>query len=891
MATRTSRRDHQPLEGGTPRQAFLKDRRRRAAIRRRRRRAVSVLTLVPGLVFALTLVGAPGAPAQKEGLDEIVFEVNTAEDLVPSAADGNPDEVALAACLADDDMYLELLGGPGSTTVGTTAGNVEDNANGQADGAVAKVVEEARKTDPQNVPESVDVPDAEVVEKCSLRMALMASAALSPSSRIGTKPGGNRLVGPVRIEIRELTLGETLTLGPTDESGSGNLAVDAPAPLPPIAGGSVTIDGCAGFPSSTSPCINLDLSLEAVLTTQSEDVPALIAAADETTIKGIAFQGTEHLEYNPAILSPPVVTPNGGKANFIPDSLTVQNSWFGLRVKGDGTAEQDEAPDIGIQLSGIGATVGGTGPGQRNVFTAEEIGVLIAGGQRNQVVGNWFGTDGTGKQKSKLETRGAPVRLTGLGANASEVAGAQGGEDVAYNSLATGNRIEANVIAGSGGYGIDVGGEPMSAGVVGDGEPVGVSQTEIVANRIGLTTAGQPGENEDGGIIVRNGSRATTIGAEGAGNVISHNGGPGVVVQESEKVEVHGTSVLTSGAVFEEGAGSPTTVRFNSGQQNTKQLIDLGGDGRIGNDSDGPSGGIQEPVITGTTSTSASGTAAAGSTVDVYLVPASSVKGNGRGDVESHLATATADGAGQWTAQFPGSTTGERMITATATGAKGTSELAVNSSVPVLVQAQPRRQDPPAPPPADVTAPQITQVLGQSVEDGAVLKVKKPPKQISGELADESGIAEVRVALEVVKLKKKGKGKKSKKAKSKKAKRRAKKGKKAKGKKGKGKGKSKNKCKYFHLGKDRFVKRSCQKPPFKPADIEPTESGAAWEMPLSKKARKRMKPGRYLLHVQTVDTAGNTETQSLPLKVKKKFKGKKGGKKGKKKGKRGKKNR
>lgn len=809
----------------------------RAGMWRTRRRIAIGGALTAALAAGALSFGVAGAggkqPDQKS--TQIVLTVNTTKDLVAEEGKTGADPTSLlAACLRSQDDAAD--GGAMPLSVGSTLGTQEGEIN-----------------------KNPGVPQSDNIRPCSLRMALLAAGALNPVESVSS-PGVTTL--SVKIYVDEKTQGKTLQIDP------GALNPPVRASLPPIRGTNVEIDGCGGATNPPGPCVNLDLrALQAAGNVDPVDgvptaMPGLIAGADQTTIKGFAFQDGR----GPAILMPPFPI-SSGTVPQLPGELTVENSYFGLELgeknaSGSGFVAKDAvAPAVGVQVSGFDAGIA------RNVFAGDgdrdesSVGVLIAGGSRAVVAGNRFGTNASGVADADFGL-GAGVRLTGLyGADASRIArnvneavgesavdtAVESGLMLVAGENTIGGKLEAahaatktacdgtcNVFAGSRVAAIDVGGGPLttSAAIVNtrrQSSNVGVRDTTIASNWIGIDAAGKKGVNKASGILVRNGSSDTTIGGstqDEFGNVISQNQESGVTVMEPNDVAV------------QDGAGLGTQFLRNTGQGNTMLLLDLGGNGKAGNDPEnGPSGGIQAPQITGALPTSVSGTAEPGSTVHVYLAP-----GSRESEIEKFLGEVRATN-GTWSLTIPAS--GGRYVTATATiNGLGTSELAANALVPEPPKPAKPADPPPPPPPPDVTAPVVKTVAGQDPEKGPVVLTPDKLKTLSGQVADESGVARVRIALQVLSLQSARRAHAAKRERI---------------------------CRFVHLSKARLLRRPCSRPPYRTAQLHEAQSGdTAWRLPLSAKVRKRLKAGRYRLLVETTDTNGLATVHRVPVVIKKK---------------------
>jgi len=292
----------------------------------------------------------------------------------------------------------------------------------------------------------------------------------------------------------------------------------------------------------------------------------------------------------------------------------IQGNYLGL--ESDGVTAMGNTR--GVYVVGVsGTTIGGTTPAARNVVSGNAMGIFIDGltlnASNNRVMGNYIGTDAAGT--AAVANTGDGIFLAG--AAPGHAAGNVIGESTA-GSLPSGAR---NVISGNAGDGIQIFGSAASGNT-------------IAGNSIGVNAAGSGAlPNSAIGVNITSGASSNTIGGAPAGqaNTIAYNAGAGVTV----------SSATATG----------NTIRGNSIHDNGGQGIDntSGGNGEPGH---------APPVITATGS--ASGTACASCTVDVYSDSAD----EGR----VYQGSATADGAGNWS--FPGAVVGPN-VTATATNAAG----------------------------------------------------------------------------------------------------------------------------------------------------------------------------------------------------------------------------
>jgi hypothetical protein len=316
-------------------------------------------------------------------------------------------------------------------------------------------------------------------------------------------------------------------------------------------------------------------------------------------------------------------------------------------------------------------------------FPGNGVGISGATATANSVIGCLIGTNGTA--------------IRGNGGHGIEIA-----DSASDNIIGGVDAASRNIISGNERSGIYITGAPNNV---------------ITGNYIGLSASGLAAvANNEAGVTLINGSTGTEIGGdvEGEGNVISANNDSGLVISgatttgntvagnivgldanavgqlgnveqgialfDGASGNIIGGTAIEAGNVIGGNAGAavlvdgPTTlqntIRFNEITGNFGTGIALSNDGNLH---------LAAPVITGLGSVD--GTAVPGSTVDLYA------SSDGQG--ETYLATAVADGNGDFTSPVDVEVAVGLFITATATDASGnTSEFSegffVDLEPPVL---------------------------------------------------------------------------------------------------------------------------------------------------------------------------------------------------------------
>lgn len=386
--------------------------------------------------------------------------------------------------------------------------------------------------------------------------------------------------------------------------------------------------------------------------------------------------------------------------------LTIAGNYIG--VNGSGTAAVLPPQSYGIIVSDEDVLIGGATADARNIISGNTIGGIaltddadgveilnnyigldaagaagipngggISAGGRNHTIGragqgnviaasarlNAFssGSGITTSMRSGGLIEGNLVGLDAAGVNAI------GNENIGIDPFLAANLlIRANVIAASGSHGVLLHGSAsfVATGIV------------IENNRIGVNLAGAPRPNGGAGVAILFGAHDNTIGIGAAGsqgNVIHSNSGAGV--------EVIGT-------------GTGNRIRGNSIDANGALGIELWSVGVTPNDpgdaDTGPNGlqnfpVLEAAVVNGSATTvtgSLNSSANAAFTVDFYASPAADPSGFGEGRTFLGTSNVTTNGAGEATfsVTLPVVPAGN-VVTATATGASGTSEFSAAATV------------------------------------------------------------------------------------------------------------------------------------------------------------------------------------------------------------------
>jgi parallel beta-helix repeat protein len=379
----------------------------------------------------------------------------------------------------------------------------------------------------------------------------------------------------------------------------------------------------------------------------------------------------------------------------------------------------------GIVLCGEGNTVGGSKSGQGNLVGGNIGNGIFVGAGGNVVQGNLIGTDATGAVA-------LPNRVDGIGSRADVFKGA-GFCQQAANGGGSASGTIGGMAAGAGN---------LVSGNLGDGiDLVGASNFTIAGNRIGTSLDGtaalgnkgagvvlgptcddgvctpSTGDQVRGNLVSANGKNGVDvnglgdgtgiiiagnkIGTDGAGHPTFGNGGAGIAIEQHASSDVVGgigpsdanlvAANAGPGILIGAGAGDSSThvvVEGNATFANSGLGIDLAPQGVIdcSTPPPGPNGYAPCPVIAAATTTSVSGTACPGCTVEVFLA-LQGVGDSGHGEGAKLVGRGLAASDGTWSiAVEPGALASGDQATATATTPvgtvpPGTSEFAANVAV------------------------------------------------------------------------------------------------------------------------------------------------------------------------------------------------------------------
>lgn len=466
--------------------------------------------------------------------------------------------------------------------------------------------------------------------------------------------------------LRQAILNANATAGVDTVSfnipGASPFTIALQTPLPTVTE-QIVIDGTSQVGSvAGSPTIVVDGSATAAGSV------GLTLAAPSSFVRGIAISGFPGTGI--------VVEASG---------CTIQGSYVGLP---NGNAES------GIIVENVSnVTIGGTVLGARNVISnngAYGVFLLGAGASNNVVQGNYIGVDANG------------------------AAAAGNGFDGVYVNQGSSNAIVGNVISDNGGAGVYVDQQTATANsirgnfigtdVSGTGELGNTFEGIVIDNAPGNTIGGSVAGSAN--VIANNGAPGITITSpEATGNVVVGNRigtGPGgteprgnafegVYIVDASDNQIGGTAAGEGNTIAFNGAagvyvdlGAGNDILGNSIFSNTGLGIDLDPVGVTPNDNgdaDAGANGLQNrPVIASVMGATVQGTlnstASATFRIEFFANAECDESGTGEGQIFVGATSVTTDANGVATiaGTLSAALAAGQVLTATATGAAGTSE-------------------------------------------------------------------------------------------------------------------------------------------------------------------------------------------------------------------------
>jgi parallel beta-helix repeat protein len=232
-----------------------------------------------------------------------------------------------------------------------------------------------------------------------------------------------------------------------------------------------------------------------------------------------------------------------GGIYFDNSGTVIQGNFIGTDVTG--YFPVPNTTGVCVATSASGNTVGGSGTGQGNLISGNsEDGILITESSTAITVqGNLIGTNATGDGSLGNGWRG--IHITG-GAYSNTI----GGDSTAgEGNLISGNTWDGILIAGS-----------------------GTDGNSVEGNRIGTNAAGDDAIANGGGITIQEGAYSNTIGGDstaGEGNLISGNGGNGILANGCSGTVIRGNFIGTDAAGTTALGNGETGVSIGGGSSGT----------------------------------------------------------------------------------------------------------------------------------------------------------------------------------------------------------------------------------------------------------------------------------------------------------------------------------
>ncbi len=383
-----------------------------------------------------------------------------------------------------------------------------------------------------------------------------------------------------------------------------------------------------------------------------------------------------------------------------PTYNVVEGNYIGLTAAGTKPSPYGNLGEgVEIEECASNNLIGGTDPGARNVVSGnhddgiefDNFGSPAGLICNNTIQGNYVGTDPSGTKNIPNVDAGVKVQngacntlVGGAAPGAANLISGNDSDGVYLKSNPAGTQVIGNIIglAADGSTPLPNGGngvrlfsgarsELIESNTISANSLSGVylqdartNSNTIRGNRIGTTVDGSAARgNQRYGVHLTDGPTGNVVEK----NTIQGNALAGVAVEtvagsgnSTVNNKVTGNAMSGNGGLGVDLLPAPG-VNLQSGSHL---------DPVIGND------GLDYPVITTATTTSAEGTSIPGTVVELFSAAGATGENNGEGAV--YLGSATADGSGAWCLDGL-SVSGSTMVTATATTSAGdTSEFAVD---------------------------------------------------------------------------------------------------------------------------------------------------------------------------------------------------------------------
>jgi trimeric autotransporter adhesin len=353
------------------------------------------------------------------------------------------------------------------------------------------------------------------------------------------------------ISLREALIAANNTTNPYDVisfniAGAGVHTISVGAAALPTITGAVLIDGWSQGGFAGAPLIELSGGYAG----SSVEGLTLAAGSSGSTVRGLIINR---------------FTGNGIEI-YGSGYHTLQGNWIGLDASGTAAAANVENGIIATVSSGN--LIGGTSAVQRNVVSGNGYrGIHFVDVDGSTIAGNYIGTDASGS---------ADVNGSASNLNQSGIVLTNGSDGNLIGGTVAAAR---NVISGNNHFGVEL--------------QFGSQNNRLEGNYIGTTASGMAAlGNVNGGVAYWNAGsgNVTGGGAAGAGNVISGNGGMGILVGNAS------TGALIQGNTI--GLGVDGSTLLGNGGAGVL-VADASVNTLIGTDANGSNDAAERNVISG----------------------------------------------------------------------------------------------------------------------------------------------------------------------------------------------------------------------------------------------------------------------------------------------------
>ena len=322
------------------------------------------------------------------------------------------------------------------------------------------------------------------------------------------------LLASGELAVAELDAGEADNVSKQPGAESSDTIIFDPSVFPASDGDTISLT--APLPALSTGLDSIDGSQASVtIDGVKQTVECIVISSNDNAVKGLSIKNClVGVTIQPGAQGNEIGGAGPGEGNVI--SANDQGVLIGAAgangnvVKGNyvgtdaaGTAALGNRLGIVIDRGAEGNVVGGSSPEERNIISSNSgVGVVI-NGSRNVVKGNYIGTDVTG-------TVSLANRMEGIWLPAGAENNIIGGPSPGDRNLLSGNDL----------FGVSMSGEGTRGNVV-------------IGNYIGVDATGTAPLKNLVGVVIDRGAQGNTIGGTGAGegNLISANNDAGVLIR------------------------------------------------------------------------------------------------------------------------------------------------------------------------------------------------------------------------------------------------------------------------------------------------------------------------------------------------------------------------